>query len=67
MAKIPDTIRLRLIVTVEYDAQIEYYGGTSDPHAMAEIDRQEWERDPQAIMMMLDEDSASIVVEPVER
>lgn len=56
-----DKIRLRVVVTYEYDADPKNYGST-DPLVMADIDANNYKNDP---TMLMCEDEMTVEVFPV--
>ena len=59
-------IKLRLTVTVEYEANPLYYK-TDDPVKMAEIDQLNFRHDPEHLMELIDSENATIIVTPGKR
>lgn len=53
--------KLRLTITVEYEADPTYYG-TTDPVKMAEIDQSNFRDDPDNLMELIDSDNTTITV-----
>lgn len=62
--------RLRIVVTLEYDAPSPAAYGTDVPAEMARIDQEQFSDDPFYLLEMisdgLDDGSTSLTVEPVE-
>ncbi len=59
-----EKIKLRLTVTMEYEADPEYYG-TDDPVKMAAIDQTNFFEYPRSLYEQLSEDGINVKVEPV--
>ena len=58
---------MRLTITVEYDADSEWYDGTEDPEAMAAIDCANYKADPSHMFEMVDQEDVEITVKPIRR
>ena len=57
--------KLRCTVTFEYEADSKYYGGSTDPNEMAQVDQLSFE-EPDNLFGMLDGSDYTVRVEPVE-
>lgn len=58
-------MKLRATVTVEYDADPQYYD-TADPKEMAAIDQASWATELVRFACSFEQDEFEVVVEPVE-
>lgn len=58
--------KMRLTITVEYDAESEWYG-TEDPEQMAQIDCANYKNDPSTIIEIFNQESGNITVRPIKK
>lgn len=56
-------MKLRLTITVEYDADPEYYG-TDNAQKMAEVDQENFDSDPNTLIELLNDVEYEVKVEP---
>ena len=56
--------KLKLSITLIYDADPAWYGNENDPNKMSEIDEKNFNDDPDSMLEFLSEHDLSIAVEP---